>query len=66
MVQYSCRAELIGDEKVQKVMWTLKSKVEKVLARSKELMTDRLAHPGVALLSSPHHWNPHFSDVKIY
>ena len=47
-------------------MWTINSKIEMVLAGSKELLTDRLAHPGVALLSSPHHWKPHFSDIKIY
>ena len=56
---------VLDDKKVEKVMWTLKSKIEKV-ALTKELMADRLAHPGLALLSSPHHWKPHFSDVKIY
>ena len=58
---------ILGDKNVEKVMWTLKSKVEMALAAgSKELLTDRLAHPGLALLSSPQQWKPHFSDLKIY
>ena len=62
----SLRFGTIERTEVEEVMWSLKVKIEKDAHTYKELKTDSLAHTGLALLSSPHHWKPHFSDVKIY
>ena len=56
---------VMDDENMERIMQTLKSKVKEMMS-SNELKVDRLTHPGLALLSSPHHWKAHFADIKIY
>jgi hypothetical protein len=57
---------VVEDEYVERVMLTLKSKIQKMV-ESNELTEDSpLTYPGLALLTSPHHWKPHFADIKMY
>ena len=55
---------VLDDEHVEEVMLALKSQTKRMMD-SNELKTDRLTHPGLALLSSPHHWRAHFPQCQF-